>query len=107
MRFKLRSYIWPRCDGHQYITAYNKELNGFTKGQHIEYENKKAKGRSFKTMEQQTVGPPTQECLKCSKGYKQEQSSHLKNWTFWGGERASRFEKKEHADILSNERQCC
>ena len=35
----------------QYITVYNKELNGFTKGQHIEYENKKAEDRSFKTME--------------------------------------------------------
>lgn len=41
--FELRRCIWPIFDGHQYITVYNKELNGFTKGQHIEYENKKAR----------------------------------------------------------------
>ena len=48
--FEIRRCIWPIFDGHQFITVYNKELNGFTKGQHIEYENKKAKDRSFKTM---------------------------------------------------------
>lgn len=64
MGLELRRYIWPRFDGQQSITVYTKELNEFPKG----YENKKAKGRSFKTIEGKTRTAPVQQNLKCSKG---------------------------------------